>query len=101
MATAFNRLHRQTKEGGSVAEEFRVEYVADRVNTFGAAFLGLTMECARCHDHKYDPIKQKDYYALFAFFNDRRVRLLLAFHGRDSESGGVVVQGRAGETHLK
>jgi Protein of unknown function (DUF1553)/Protein of unknown function (DUF1549)/Concanavalin A-like lectin/glucanases superfamily/Planctomycete cytochrome C len=69
MATAFNRLHRQTNEGGSVDEEFRVEYNADRVHTASAAFLGLTMECARCHDHKYDPITQKDYYRLFAFFN--------------------------------
>jgi hypothetical protein len=69
LATAFNRLHRQTNEGGSVDEEFRVEYNADRVHTLGGAFLGLTMECARCHDHKYDPISQKDYYRLFAFFN--------------------------------
>jgi hypothetical protein len=70
LATAFNRLHRQTNEGGSVEEEFRTEYVADRVNTMGTAFLGLTIECARCHDHKYDPISQKDYYRLFAFFNN-------------------------------
>ncbi|HTD88350.1 MAG TPA: DUF1553 domain-containing protein, partial [Candidatus Binatia bacterium] len=69
MATAFHRNHRQTNEGGSVDEEFRVEYNADRVNTTASAFLGLTMECARCHDHKYDPIKQKDYYRMFAFFN--------------------------------
>lgn len=69
LATAFNRNHRQTNEGGSVEEEFRAEYVADRVNTFGAAFLGLTLECARCHDHKYDPISQKEYYQLSAFFN--------------------------------
>lgn len=69
LATAFNRNHRQTNEGGSVEEEFRAEYVADRVNTFGAAFLGLTLECCRCHDHKYDPISQHDYYALSAFFN--------------------------------
>ncbi|MCR9295883.1 MAG: DUF1549 domain-containing protein, partial [bacterium] len=69
LATAFNRNHRQTNEGGSVEEEFRAEYVADRVNTFGAAFLGLTLECARCHDHKYDPITQREYYQLAAFFN--------------------------------
>ncbi|GIX00030.1 MAG: hypothetical protein KatS3mg111_3362 [Pirellulaceae bacterium] len=69
LATAFNRLHRQTNEGGSVEEEFRQEYVADRVNTFGAAFLGMTLECARCHDHKYDPISQREYYQLAAFFN--------------------------------
>ena len=70
IATAFNRLHRQTNEGGSVEEEFRTEYVVDRVNTFGTAMLGLTVECARCHDHRFDPITQRDYYALFAFFNN-------------------------------
>lgn len=68
LATTFNRLHPQNVEGGSVPEEFRVEYVADRVHTYGTAFLGLTMECSRCHDHKYDPITAKDYYALSAFF---------------------------------
>lgn len=69
LATAFNRNHRQTNEGGSIEDEFRKEYVADRVNTFGAAFLGLTLECARCHDHKYDPVTQREYYQLAAFFN--------------------------------
>jgi hypothetical protein len=69
LATAFNRLHRMTGEGGSIAEEYRNEYVSDRVHTFGTAFLGLTVECARCHDHKYDPITIKDYYGLGAFFN--------------------------------
>lgn len=70
LATAFNRHHRQTEEGGSVPEEFRVAYVADRLHTMGTAMLGLTLECARCHSHKYDPISQKDYYSLFAFFNN-------------------------------
>ncbi|WP_162006862.1 DUF1553 domain-containing protein [Roseimaritima sediminicola] len=70
LATAFNRNHRQTNEGGSIEEEFHVEYVADRVNTLGTAVLGLTLECARCHDHKYDPVSQQDYYQLFAFFNN-------------------------------
>ncbi|HEY1170479.1 MAG TPA: DUF1553 domain-containing protein [Verrucomicrobiae bacterium] len=70
LATAFNRLHRQTNEGGSIDEEFRVEYVSDRVHTMGTAFLSLTLECARCHDHKYDPISQKDYYSLSAFFDN-------------------------------
>ncbi|HXG49309.1 MAG TPA: DUF1549 domain-containing protein, partial [Methylomirabilota bacterium] len=70
LATAFNRLHRQTNEGGSIDEEFRVEYVADRVHTMGTAFLGLTLECARCHDHRYDPITQRDYYRFFAFFDN-------------------------------
>ncbi len=70
LATAFNRNHQQNMEGGIIDEEFRVEYVADRTNTLGAVFLGLTLECARCHDHKYDPISQKDYYHLFGFFNN-------------------------------
>jgi hypothetical protein len=70
LATAFNRLHMQNEEGGVVEEEFRVAYVVDRVNTVGTAFLGLTLECSRCHDHKYDPISQKDFYSLFSFFQN-------------------------------
>ncbi|MEZ6059501.1 MAG: DUF1553 domain-containing protein [Planctomycetaceae bacterium] len=70
LATTFNRLHGQKVEGGSVPEEFRVEYVADRTQTVGTAFLGLTMECCRCHDHKYDPITQREYYQLFSYFNN-------------------------------
>ncbi len=69
LATAFCRLHRMTNEGGSIPEEWRNEYVSDRVHTFGTAFLALTLECARCHDHKYDPLTMKDYYGLGAFFN--------------------------------
>ena len=69
LATGFNRNHMQSQEGGIVAEEYRVEYVADRVNTLGRALLGVSVECARCHDHKYDPISQKDYFRLFSFFN--------------------------------
>lgn len=70
LATAFNRLHSQNEEGGIVEEEFRVAYVVDRVNTFGTAFLGLTFECTRCHDHKYDPLTMRDFYSLFAFFQN-------------------------------
>ncbi|HCD02720.1 MAG TPA: hypothetical protein DER64_19575, partial [Planctomycetaceae bacterium] len=70
LATTFNRLHSQKVEGGSTPEEFRVEYVADRNHTFAMAFLGLTLECARCHQHKFDPIAQKEYYQFFAFFNN-------------------------------
>ncbi len=69
LATGFNRNHKITQEGGIIDEEYRVEYVTDRTNTFGKAFLALTFECAHCHDHKYDPISQKDYYRTFAFFN--------------------------------
>jgi hypothetical protein len=70
LATAFNRLHQQESEGGSVEEEYRVEYVCDRVQTFATAFLGLTFECARCHDHKYDPISQKEYFQFFSMFQN-------------------------------
>ncbi len=69
LATAFNRNHPITQEGGVIDEEYRTEYAADRVQTFSTAFLGLTMQCARCHDHKYDPISQKEFYELFSFFN--------------------------------
>jgi hypothetical protein len=69
LATAFNRLHRLTNEGGSIAEECLADNAADRVQTFGTTLLGLTVECARCHDHKYDPISTRDYYSLSAFFN--------------------------------
>jgi hypothetical protein len=69
LATGFNRNHKITQEVGVIDEEYRVNYVLDRVNTFSTAFLGLTVECAQCHDHKYDPISQKEYYRLFSFFN--------------------------------
>lgn len=69
LATGFNRNHKQNSEAGIIEEEFRVEYVTDRTNTLGTALLGLTLGCAKCHDHKYDPVSQKDYYSLFAFFN--------------------------------
>lgn len=70
LATTFNRLHPQKVEGGSVPEEFRIEYVADRTHTVGTAFMGLTVECARCHDHKYDPLTQKEYYQLTSYFDN-------------------------------
>ncbi|WP_425629348.1 PSD1 and planctomycete cytochrome C domain-containing protein [Cellulophaga lytica] len=70
LATGFNRNHKITYEGGVIPEEYRVEYVEDRITTFGTAFLGLTLECARCHDHKYDPISQKAHFSFFSFFNN-------------------------------
>ena len=70
VATGYNRCHISTNEGGSIEEEVYVRNIVDQVDTNGTVFLGLTTGCARCHDHKYDPIRQKDYYQLFAFFNN-------------------------------
>ena len=70
IATGFGRNHRINSEDGSIPEEWRTENVVDRVDTFGTIFLGLTIGCARCHDHKYDPISQREYYGLFAYFNN-------------------------------
>lgn len=70
LATGFNRNHKITEEGAVDEEEYRINYVTDRSDTFGKALLGVTMECAHCHDHKYDPFSQKEYYQLFSFFNN-------------------------------
>ena len=70
IATGFCRNHRINSEAGSIAAEWQVEYVVDRVETLGTVFLGLTIGCARCHDHKYDPVSQREYYQLFAYFNN-------------------------------
>jgi hypothetical protein len=70
IATGFNRNHRTSAEGGIIDQEFRVAYVVDRVDTTSNVWMGLTVGCARCHDHKYDPILQKEYYQLFAYFNN-------------------------------
>jgi hypothetical protein len=70
LATGFNRNHAQSAEGGIVDEEYRVEYVADRVNTVSRGLIALSMDCARCHDHKYDPVSQSEYFEFFAFFNN-------------------------------
>ena len=69
LATAFNRLHKKSSEAGIVFEEYRVEYNADRVQTLGQGIMGLSVQCARCHDHKYDPISQEAYYKMFGLFN--------------------------------
>lgn len=72
LATAFFRNHKYTEEGGVVPEEYRIEYILDKTKTYSKGILGLTAECAQCHDHKYDPISQKEYFQLFAFFNTTR-----------------------------
>ena len=69
IATGFNRNHRINGEGGIIPEEYAVEYVVDRVDTTSTTWMGLTMGCARCHDHKFDPLTQKEFYQLYAFFN--------------------------------
>ncbi len=81
IATAFNRNHKITQEGGVIPEEYRAEYVTDRTNTFGTAFLGLTFECAKCHDHKYDPIGQEEYFQLYSYFNNIDEEGLIASYG--------------------
>ncbi len=84
IATAFNRNHPMTAEGGVIDEEVRLEYVSNRTNTVGTAFMGLTLECAKCHDHKFDPISQKEYFQVFSFFNNVKE---LGMTGNDGDYG--------------
>lgn len=72
VATGFNRNHATTDEGGVIPEEFRVDYVIDRVKTVGSVWLGMSVECGQCHDHKYDPISQAEYYRFYAYFNNTK-----------------------------
>src|SRR5258708_14632103 len=72
LATGFFRNHKYAEEGGVVPEEYRIEYLIDKTKTYGKGILGVTIECAQCHDHKYDPFAQKDYYSLLAFFNNTK-----------------------------
>jgi hypothetical protein len=82
IATGFNRNHRMNTEGGTIAEEWRTEYVIDRVDTMGTVWLGLTLGCCRCHDHKFDPVSQKEFYQLFSLFNN------VPESGREQEKAG-------------
>ena len=86
--TAFNRNTPMTAEGGVIDEEWRLNYVFDRAETFGTAFLGLTVMCAKCHDHKFDPISQRDYYELAAFFNQTKE---LGMTGDDGDFGPLLL----------
>ena len=72
LATGFFRNHKYTEEGGVIPEEYRMEYLEDKTKTFGKGILGITLECAQCHDHKYDPFSQKDYFSMLAFFNNTK-----------------------------
>ncbi len=81
LATGFNRLHPQNAEDGIIDEEFRVAYVSDRTDVFGVGFLGLSLGCAKCHDHKYDPISQKNYYELYSYFNNINESGLISWEG--------------------
>jgi len=86
VATGFNRNHRLNGEGGIIAEEWRIENIIDRVETTSFTWLGLTLNCCRCHDHKYDPFTQRDFYSLFAFFNNNQESGTI--QGSSNRSGG-------------
>ena len=88
LATAFQRNQVLNSESGIVSEEFRLQYVSDRANTTATAFMGLTMECATCHDHKFDPISQKEYYQMTAFFNNMKE---LGMIGNDKNFGPLLL----------
>ncbi len=85
VATGFIRNHVLTTEGGVIEDEYHWEYVADRIHTTSTVFLGLSLQCARCHDHKYDPFSQRDYYRLAGFFNNVPDRIVSYSQGRMAE----------------
>ena len=98
LATGFNRNHMQSQEGGIVPEEYRVAYVADRTQTVGTAFMGLTLQCAQCHDHKYDPISQKEYFQIFGFFNNINEIGVIPYSGEASPT--VILPSKEAEAEL-
>lgn len=101
LATAFNRLHKKSSEAGIVFEEYRVEYNADRVQTLGQGILGLSVQCARCHDHKYDPISQEAYYKMFGLFNSTD-EIGSPVYGPDQTPGpAMLLTGRENERLLR
>ncbi len=95
VASGFNRNHATSDEGGAIAEELRVDYVVDRVRTTANVFMGLTMECAQCHDHKYDPITQREYYRFFAYFNNHSDPGMQIRHGNQAPVVNVPSRGHA------
>jgi hypothetical protein len=100
LATAFLRVGKRTSENGAIDEEYRVEYALDRANVIGTGFLALTTGCARCHDHKYDPIAQKEYYSLTGFFNSTDEPGFFA-PGYTTATGGPTIQWTSPETDAK
>ena len=96
IASGFNRNHMINFEGGAIADEYQVEYVVDRVEATSSAFMGLTMGCARCHSHKYDPITQKEFYQFFAFFNTVPENGLDGRHGQRRPGAAAAVARAAG-----
>ena len=92
IASGFNRNHATSDEGGAIAEELRVQYVTDRVRTTANVWMGLTMECAQCHEHKYDPISQEEYYQFYAFFNNHADPGMQTRRGNQSPVVNVVAE---------
>ncbi len=106
LATGFNRNHRGNSEGGIIPEEYAAEYVVDRVDTTSTVWLGLTAGCAKCHNHKYDPISQKEFYQLFAYFNNVPERGKAIKYGNSppamkAPTGPQQIQGRLLESQLR
>ena len=93
IASGFNRNHMINFEGGAIADEYQVEYVVDRVEATSNAFMGLTMGCARCHSHKFDPITHKEFYEFFAFFNNGS-RVRAGRKDRQCRAGSAAADGR-------
>ncbi|MCP4784670.1 MAG: DUF1553 domain-containing protein [Fuerstiella sp.] len=101
IATGFNRNHGYSIEGGIIDEEYRVMYANDKTTTFGTLFLGLTLECARCHDHKYDPLTMADYYSLYAFFNSSAERGAPGEDGRKQKAAAPFLEHQPAEDGVK
>lgn len=101
MATAFNRMHTQNNEGGLVLEEFRVEYVKDRVQSVGTGLMGLTLHCAQCHDHKYDDIPTKHYYQTFAMFNNNDDSGQISWDAKDMPVPTMLLPSKAQQSKVQ
>ncbi len=89
VASGFNRCHVTTDEGGAINDEALFHYAVERTNTLGTVFLGLTVNCAQCHDHKYDPFGQTDFYQLYAFFNSLDAKPETGGRGTEASRRGL------------